>query len=148
MQLTQYTDYALRVLIYVSLQKKQARVTVPEIAKHFQISRNHLIKVVHNLGTLGYLHTTRGKGGGICLQRTPDLINLGEVVRAMEVKLDPVDCITRPCPILPQCALRGILYKARDQFLQVLDGYTLADLVRKPTGLRKLLQFDDQCATR
>ena len=148
MQLTQYTDYALRVLIYVSLQKQQARVTVPEIAEHFQISRNHLIKIVYNLGTLGYLHTTRGKGGGICLQRAPELINLGAVIRDMEVRLDPVDCITQPCPILPQCALRGILHQARDQFLLVLDGYTLADLVRKPTGLRKLLQFDNQSAAR
>ena len=87
MQLTHYTDYSLRVLIYLSL-KKQRAATISEIANYYKISRNHLVKIVHNLANLGYIVTTRGKGGGMHLAYPANEINIGEVVRNVEPHFD------------------------------------------------------------
>ena len=109
MQLTHYTDYGLRVLIFLSLQGKTQRVTITDIAEQFDIPRNHLVKVVHRLGKLNYINTTRGKNGGLSLGIEPNQIHIGDVVRNMEAKLEIVDCYApSECPILPQCQLRGI----------------------------------------
>jgi Rrf2 family nitric oxide-sensitive transcriptional repressor len=140
MQLTRYTDYAFRMLIYLSLQREDARITINDIAEHFDIPRNHLIKVAQRLGQLGYIQTTRGKGGGVALGMATEEIGLGDVVRQMETQLDVVNCNQPACPILPQCKLRGILGKARDAFLDTLDQYTLADLRQRPTQLKTLLK--------
>lgn len=140
MQLTRYTDYAFRMLIYLSLQKGGERITINDIAEHFDIPRNHLIKVAHRLGQLGYIHASRGKGGGVALGMEPDKIGLGDIVRKMETQLTIVNCNEPVCPILPQCRLRGVLDKARDAFLEVLDQYTLADLRNRPAQLKELLQ--------
>jgi Rrf2 family nitric oxide-sensitive transcriptional repressor len=141
MQLTRYTDYSLRVLIFASLKDKDQRITISDIAEHFQISRNHLLKVVHHLSKLGLLHTTRGKGGGIELGRPIEQINIGEVVRQMESNLDIIDCNEPPCPIQPACRLKGILQEASQAFLNVLDQYTLADLLQSPEQLKPLLRM-------
>lgn len=139
MQLTRYTDYAFRMLIYLSLQPEEARVTINDIAEHFGIPRNHLIKVAHRLGQLGYIHASRGKGGGVALAVPSRKIGLGDVVRQMETQLELVNCHEPPCPITPQCKLKSVLDKARDAFLASLDEYTLADLRQRPAQLRVLL---------
>lgn len=139
MQLTRYTDYAFRTLMFLSLLPEEERVTINEIAEHFQIPRNHLIKIAHRLGQLGYIHASRGKGGGVSLGMAPEQIVLGEVVRNMETQLDIVNCDLPRCPILPQCQLRGVLNQARDAFLDTLDQYTLADLRQRPRQLKTLL---------
>lgn len=140
MQLTRYTDYAFRMLIYLSLQTEDTRITINDIAEHFDIPRNHLIKVAHRLGQLGYIHTTRGKGGGVMLGMPTNEIGLGDIVRNMETQLDVVNCDQPVCPILPQCKLRGVLAKARNAFLETLDEYTLADLKQRPSQLKTLLK--------
>jgi Rrf2 family transcriptional regulator, nitric oxide-sensitive transcriptional repressor len=139
MQITRYTDYSLRVLMYLTI-KGPVRVTITEIAEQYGISRNHLVKVVHNLSKLGYVHTVRGKTGGMTLGRPAAEISIGEVVRLTEKQLDVVDCVTPPCPLVPDCGLRNALTEARDAFLHVLDGYTLADLVHSPAQLLRLIR--------
>ena len=130
MQLTRYTDYSLRVLIYLSLKDEHTLITINEISEQFDVSKNHLMKIVHQLGRLGYIHTTRGKGGGVRLGKQPVEINIAQVIRDMETTLDVVDCHSPRCPILPACKLRPILADARDAFLEVLAQYSLADLLK------------------
>ncbi len=131
MQLTRYTDYSLRVLIYLAaLPDRQATIT--EIAECFEISRNHLVKIVHQLGSKGYLKTTRGKGGGLSLSRAPELISIGDVVRSMENHFNWVECFDskqQHCRLIPNCGLIPVLGRAGNAFLQVLDGATLADVL-------------------
>lgn len=142
MQLTRYTDYGLRVLIFLALQKPGARSNVSDIASHFEIPRNHLVKIVHRLGQLGYVRTIRGKGGGIELALEPNQVRLGDVVRDLEATLEIVDCNSpAPCPILPRCLLRGALAKAQKAFFAVLDEYSLAELIRQPKQLRASLKM-------
>ena len=133
MQLTRYTDYSLRVLIFLSLQKDEQRITITDIATHFYIPRNHLVKVVHKLGLLNYVHTTRGKNGGVRLGAPADKIRIGDIVQKMENTLDIVNCdAPSPCPLTPDCKLKSILYKATDAFIITLNQYTIADLQQSP----------------
>ena len=146
MQLTHYTDYSLRVLIFLTLQKDDRLVTINEIAEHFSIARNHLIKVVQRLGQLGYVQTVRGKGGGIRIGMAPEKIIIGSVVRDMEANLQIIDCSKPPCPLVSHCALKGILNQAMAAFLQTLDQHTLAGLTLKPQQLKTLLDWDIDAA--
>ncbi len=131
MQLTRFTDYSLRVLIYLG-SHPGALATVAGIAEEYGISRHHLTRVVHHLGLNGYIETTRGKGGGFRLARQPGLIRIGDVVRDMESGFELAECF-RPgdtaCRLLPACALKPALVQAGRAFLSTLDGYTLADLL-------------------
>ncbi|MDA8093637.1 MAG: Rrf2 family transcriptional regulator [Betaproteobacteria bacterium] len=132
MQLTRFTDYSLRVLIYLAAHPERL-ATIPEVATAHRISQNHLMKVVHQLGLHGFIATQRGKGGGMRLARLPDDIRLGEVVRAMEENMALAECFhsdIQGCALLPGCGLKGVLVEARANFLATLDRYTLADLVR------------------
>ena len=135
MRLTVYTDYALRVLMYLAL-KEDKLATIAEISVSYGISKNHLMKVAHQLGVAGYVETVRGRGGGLRLARRIEAIGLGEVVRFTEPDMAIVSCfkpIEAPCAIRPSCVLRQALQKSRDAFMSVLDDYTLSDLVR-PRG--------------
>ena len=141
MRLTVYTDYALRVLMYLAV-KEDGLATIDEIAKSYSISRNHLMKVVHQLGVAGYIETVRGRGGGLRLAKPIAAIGLGEVVRYTEPDMAIVSCfepLGAPCAIRPACVLKRALTKARDAFLDVLDGYTLGDLVEPRGRLSGLL---------
>jgi Rrf2 family nitric oxide-sensitive transcriptional repressor len=141
MRLTTFTDYCLRTLIYVAL-KGDELATIDEIAERYAINRNHLVKVVHRLGQLGYLHTMRGKGGGVQLAEDPAKINLGTLVRETEDDLALVECFqdrTCLCVIAPACVLRKALHQALDAFLKTLDGYTIADLLKPSRSLARLL---------
>jgi len=142
-RLTRFTDYALRVLIYLGVTEERS-VTVNELAQAYGISRNHLVKIVHRLGTLGYIETMRGKNGGMRLAHDAADIRLGDVVRKFEEDMTIVECFnarTNTCPIEPGCALQGILRTATGQFMAELDRYTLADLVRSRRRLRPLLRI-------
>jgi Rrf2 family nitric oxide-sensitive transcriptional repressor len=129
MQLTRFTDYALRALIFLG-GAPQRLCTIQEIAQAYGISENHLMKVVHRLSTSGYVETMRGKGGGIRLARTPSLINVGAVVRDMEERFDIVECFrseSQDCPLLPACTLKSALSEATRNFLATLDRFTIED---------------------
>ena len=140
MRLTLYTDYALRVLIHVAVADGKL-ITISDIAETFDISKQHLMKVVSDLSRKGYLDTVRGRGGGIRLRRPPHDINIGQVMRETEGKLDVIGCLGRRgyCPIERVCVLRGVLHDAIQAFLAVLDGYTLADLIEPQEALSSLL---------
>lgn len=144
MQLTQYTDYSLRVLIYLSQKKQGELATITEIAGFYGISRNHLVKVVHNLATYGFIQTMRGKNGGMCLARPADEIGIGEVVRQTEPNFDIAECFNKEnnsCVIAPVCALKAILGDARTSFIQTLDRYTIANALHPQHGLLKKINI-------
>jgi Rrf2 family transcriptional regulator, nitric oxide-sensitive transcriptional repressor len=141
MRLTAFTDYCLRALIFVAL-KGQEPATIAEIAQHHGINRNHLVKVVFRLGQLGYLRTSRGKGGGIRLAGDPAEFNLGKLVRRTEQDCALVECFQERdcrCIIEPACVLKTALRAALDAFFAVLDDYTLADLIKPRRSLTHLL---------
>jgi Rrf2 family nitric oxide-sensitive transcriptional repressor len=141
MRLTVYTDYSLRVLMYLAVHV-EPMPTIAEIAATFRVSRNHLMKVAYELGRAGYIETVRGKHGGLRLARAPAEIRLGEVVRKTEPDLALVPCFEptkTPCVLSADCRLRGALYQAQAAFLEVLDRFTLADLVSNRAVLEGLL---------
>ncbi len=130
MQLTRYTDYSLRVLIYLALLEPGTLATNKIIARHFNIPLNHLIKVVHNLSKLGLIHSVRGKGGGITLAKTPEQIQLGTVIQKLEPAHPLIDCTSPLCPLLEQkCGLKTALDTAQDCFIATLNRYTLKDIL-------------------
>lgn len=142
MRLTLHTDYSLRVLLYLAANGSDM-ATITELSDFYQISRNHLVKVVHKLSLKGYIHTMRGKHGGICLARPPEQISIGEVVKSTEPDLNLLECFdkkTDHCVITSQCRLKGVLFRARDQFVSELERYTLADVVLpiQDAGTRKM----------
>lgn len=138
MRLTMYTDYGLRTLTYLALYPGGS--TVREIAEIYGISRNHLVKVVHQLVREGYVEGSRGRSGGIHLAKLPEDIVVGEVVRRMEEDMRLVECFDQAgnCAIQPACVLKGALRDALGKFLEVLDGYTLADLCKPADHLESL----------
>ncbi|WP_197338457.1 RrF2 family transcriptional regulator [Ralstonia solanacearum] len=141
MRLTDYTDYSLRTLIYVAVHP-DTLVTIQQIADAFGIPKNHLIKIVQGLGQDGFLHTVRGRAGGITLGRPAADINIGDVVRATEPDFSLVECFhgaDNHCIITRVCGLRGVLAAALQAYFEVLDTYTLQDLIDKPAALNRVL---------
>jgi Rrf2 family nitric oxide-sensitive transcriptional repressor len=141
-RLTVYTDYSLRMLMYLAA-KDGSRATIADVAAAYGISKAHLTKVAHQLGVAGYVGTVRGKGGGLRLARPAKEIRLGDVVRQTEPDMALVPCfgpMHGSCPIVPACGLRGALDEARQAFLAVLDRYSLEDLVRRRAELASLLE--------
>jgi Rrf2 family nitric oxide-sensitive transcriptional repressor len=143
MRLTAYTDYSLRLLMYLAL-KDDGLATIEEIAKSYDISKNHLMKVAHQLGVAGYVDTVRGRHGGLRLAKPARSIGLGEVVRHTEPDMAIVMCfepVNADCAVLPSCVLRKALAQARAAFIKVLDGYTLSDLVKPRASLQAMLSI-------
>jgi Rrf2 family nitric oxide-sensitive transcriptional repressor len=140
MKLTAFTDYSLRVLIYLAAEPGR-RATIAEICAAFDIKANHLSKVVHHLGKCGWVETTRGVGGGLCLGKPADDIRIGEVVRDTEGAAEPAKCFAPEshCPIDRCCRLKGVLAEAVSAFYGVLDQYTLADITRNKRTLSGIL---------
>ena len=138
MQLNKFTDYALRILMYIS-QPKDVPYTIAEIAENLKVSQNHLVKIVHFMGKQGWLITTRGKGGGLRLN--PEILNyrLGHIVRILQGDAQIVECNTPPCVLRSRCGLKGILDHALIQFYQSLDQYTVADVLNTPPHYQKVI---------
>lgn len=141
MRLTTFSDYSLRVLMYVGLQDKRL-VTIAEMARTYGISANHLMKVVHFLAQHGYLETVRGKGGGVRLPRAPETINIADIMRHTESNVALVECFSANhsnCRLMPSCQLKRILREAEEAFYATLSRYTLADLLAQPQRLKHTL---------
>jgi Rrf2 family nitric oxide-sensitive transcriptional repressor len=143
MRLTLHADYSLRVLMYAGLKGDELS-TIAEVSERFDISKSHVMKVVHELGQLGYIETVQGKNGGFRLLRKPNQINIGAVVRDTEQELGVIGCLQQSdyCRIQPACVLRRALAEAMQAFLAVLDDYSLEDLIRPGRPLYKLLDLD------
>jgi Rrf2 family nitric oxide-sensitive transcriptional repressor len=144
MRLTSFTDYTLRVLIYLGTHQREGHLaTIGDIAAAYGISENHLMKVVHHLAQEGHVETVRGKGGGMRLARSPEKINIGEVVRGAEEDLALVECFQQdgpPCPIASACTLSGLMERALGAFFEVLDRQTLADLLEPRAQLVRIFR--------
>jgi Rrf2 family nitric oxide-sensitive transcriptional repressor len=148
MRLTTFSDYSLRVLIYLGVHEEEI-TTIGQIASAYAISANHLMKVVHYLAQAGYIETVRGKGGGMRLGLPPENINIGELVRATEDNRTLVECFDRDnsqCRIESACVLRGMLGQALEAFFHSLDTYTLADLVVPKARLANMLVYAHRAA--
>ncbi|MBI1390039.1 MAG: Rrf2 family transcriptional regulator [bacterium] len=141
MKLTQYSDYALRVVLYLSY-KMHDKASIQEIADFYQISKDHLVKIVHHLSRAGYIKSSRGRGGGIELGCDPKTVTIGEIVREMESHFIMVECFdleTNECRVSSVCKLKTILREALDAFMAVLDRYTLDELSHDPEAAIQLI---------
>ncbi|MCY3753975.1 MAG: Rrf2 family transcriptional regulator [Alphaproteobacteria bacterium] len=150
MQMTRYSDYSLRTLIYLGLHRHR-RCTIREIADAYGISENHLMKLVHQLGREGFVRTTRGKNGGLELARPAREIGVGAVFRAMEGNFHLVECFKEDgntCPIAGPCVLSGVLDEALQAFLEVLDRHTLEDLLAPSQALGRIFAARQEAAIR
>ena len=142
MRLTMYTDFSLRMLIYLGTKEPGEKATVQEISDTYSISKNHLTKVAHELGKMGLIETIRGRGGGIRLKVAPEMINIGELVRKTEDDFHLVECFnseSNTCILSSACRLKGVLYEALTAYLAVLDGYTIADFIINKDELAAIL---------
>lgn len=132
MQLTTFTDYGLRSLMFLAAHRDRL-CSIREISDHYGISYNHLVKVVHKLGQLGYIASTKGKGGGIRLARNPEDLRLGDLVLDLEPNMEIVECFNREmntCRITGACQIKHYLFDANKAFISSLNLHTLADSVR------------------
>lgn len=135
MQLTTFTDYALRSLMYIASHPDRLS-SVREIAEHYNISRNHLVKVVHQLALLGYITTTKGKGGGLTMAKAPETLRIGDLVNKLEPNMSLVECFNREtntCRIINTCKLKHCLKEANHAFIRSLNQHTLADMIKLPS---------------
>jgi Rrf2 family transcriptional regulator, nitric oxide-sensitive transcriptional repressor len=143
MRLNRFTDYSLRVLIYLA-QAPEGRATIGEIARTFRVSEHHLVKVVHFLGRRGFLQNSRGRKGGLRLARAPREINVGAVVRLTEADDLPAECFdaeTNTCVLANGCGLQKALGAAVTSFYRTLEGYSVADLYVRPRKLQALFEL-------
>ena len=148
LRMTQFSNYAIRVLMYSAL-KGRTPSAVPEIAKAYGASYNHMKKVAAELCRLGYLETVRGCIGGVRLTKDPTEIRIGEVIRGTEGEVVLVECFDPPtntCPLIPVCRLKGAFHEAVAAFFEVLDEYTLDDLIRASNRIPRLLGINERAA--
>lgn len=146
LKLTKFTDYSFRVLIYLGLQESRL-VTIHEMAEHYDISKNHLMKIIQLLGKQGIVETVRGKSGGVRLARPASEIRIGKVVRQVEGDMAVVRCmgpLSEKCSISGVCALEGYFTEATEAFLSVLDRYTLDDVLNNRASLSHALSLPSQ----
>ncbi|WP_031293459.1 MULTISPECIES: Rrf2 family transcriptional regulator [unclassified Sphingobium] len=135
MRLTRYTDYSLRVLIHLALHDERL-CSIGEISRTYDLSHNHLMKVVNALAHEGFIETVRGRAGGMRLARSADLITVGEVVRKTEEGFQLADC--SGCTLAPACGLTGVLAKGMQAMMTVFDSFTIADLLSDRVTMRRL----------
>lgn len=143
MRLTNYTDYSLRVLIHLGTKQSTELTNIKDIANIYNISQNHLMKVIYNLGKMGYIETIRGRNGGIRLCMCPKEINIGEVIEKTEEGFNIVECFEDKniCAISDFCSLKHIINMALMQFLDVLKKYTLDDIIRNNFKLQEFFNY-------
>ncbi len=147
MHLTSYTDYSLRLLIFLGSKNEGELSNIKEISDVYRISKNHLSKIVYDLGKLGIIKTVRGRNGGIALAMKPSEINLGMIVRELEEDMDVAVCFNErknDCLITPVCKLKHVLNEALNSFLHVLDQYTLEDVILRRDVLDTVLGTEKQ----
>ena len=140
MQLNKQTDLSLRVMMYLSLHPEE-KVTIKEMAETYGVSKNHLVKVVNKLVNLRFIQSTQGRGGGLSLQIKPEDVTVGDIIRNVENSLDVIDCSSDNCPLLPACRLKSALNKATEAFIEVLENYTIADLISNKSHILTLLDI-------
>ena len=145
MRLSTFTDYSLRVLMYLAA-KPGERATIAQVARAFGVSEHHMVKVVHSLGRAGWLSNIRGKGGGLELAVAPEKIVVGKVVRHTEGPAVMAECFddANECSIVEDCRLKGVLAESLKAFYAVLDRHTVADIVKNRQQLAKVLFFDSR----
>lgn len=143
MQLTSFTDYGLRALIYMASLPEGRMTSISEVTDVYNVSRNHMVKIINQLSRLGYVTAVRGKNGGIRLGKPAREIRVGDVVRDME-PLSLVNCSQEFCHITSACRLKLALSKAVKCFLQELDNITLAELIEENQPLYKLLLVEER----
>ena len=144
MLLTLRSNHAMRLVMYCALIGDRV-APVSEIAKACNMSEAHLAKIANHLASHGFVETVRGRAGGVRLARSPEGLNVGEIVRVTEIGRCLVECLepdTNTCPLIDVCRFRTILGRALEAFLGVLEGYTVADLVHDQTGLRQALNLE------
>ena len=139
MRLTRHTDYAIRVLTHLAAHDDRT-VSIQEIARAYDISKDHLTKVARTLSRSGVVSAQRGRGGGLRLGRAASEIRIGDVLRKTEDGFKLVDCAR--CKVFPVCGLPRALNEATRAFRAVLDRQTLADVLTDPAGARRLLDLD------
>lgn len=147
MHLTAYTDYTLRLLIYLGSEPEGRLSNIKEISSKYGISNNHLSKIVYDMGKLGVIKTVRGRNGGMMLAKKPSEINLGTIVRETEEDLEIAACFNEKrndCLITPVCKLKHVLNRALQEFLDVLDQYTLEDVIVDRNLLHSVLTEPDK----
>jgi Rrf2 family transcriptional regulator, nitric oxide-sensitive transcriptional repressor len=144
MQLTKFTDYALRTLMALATLPEGKVANISTLSQQFSISENHLVKVVHSLAKLGFIRTQRGVGGGMYLQPNTLQIPLGILISQLETTISPVDCDHPVCPLRGQCKLKSLLDQAMQAFFSTLNSASLADLMADSTtraGLYQVIQW-------
>lgn len=139
MQIKKYTDYGLRTLIYLGIQPEGTISTINEICEAYTLPRNHLNKVIHQLGKEGFIVTKRGKNGGFQLATTPENIQLDHVIRRLEGDTPWVNCDSPACSIKPVCELHQILAEGKRVFYNYLAQYSLASLLQNTSELKHIL---------
>jgi Rrf2 family nitric oxide-sensitive transcriptional repressor len=150
MHLTQFSDYGLRVVIYLAC-RPDPWISAEEISQAYGISRHHLVKVIQTLADLKVVESQRGRGGGIRLAMRPSEINVGWLVRRTEPHFDLVECFdpaTNTCPIASACGLKGLLMRAQYAFLRVLDECTVEQFLTRGTDIAQLLDQSRRRNTR
>lgn len=131
MQLTKFTDYALRILLHIA-QPREQLYTIAELAQYLQISQNHLMKIVHFMAKQQWLTTMRGKNGGLTIHPGVLDLPLGEIVRILQDDPPIINCAEPPCILRPACGLKPILDQALQQFYDSLNQYTLSQILAQP----------------
>lgn len=142
MRLTAFTDFGLRTLMYLTSIPAEQLSSVPEVAKVYNASQNHFVKVIGQLTKLGYVQSIRGKNGGIRLAKKAEEINIGKVIRELENHLDAVNCTKPHCQLKDCCELKHALALAMEAFLATMDKYYLSDIVQNKPQLIPLWQSD------
>ncbi len=138
MQLSRFTDYSIRVLLYAAVNN-QKLTTMSEISSFYQISMEHLRKVIHNLAKAEYIKTYRGKKGGFELLKSPDAISLGDLIALTEGVKPLIDCQSQQCCLDPFCTLKKVLNEAQQAFVYSLNNYSLKDLIDNPKMQSQLI---------
>lgn len=134
MQLTRFSDYALRLLMYVSRADGSRPITIAEVGQQFDISHNHLVKVAARLSKLGWITATRGRHGGLQLGPEAEKLSVGKILRELEGHKSVVDCADPPCALKGNCRLKLALDEAEEAFYRALDGVTLGDVIGSRTA--------------
>lgn len=140
MQLTRYTDYAFRVLIYLGSTREE-KSNIQLIADTYDLSKAHLMKVVNQMANHDWIETIRGKNGGIRLQIDPNELSVREIIEKMENTLAPVNCANPKCLISPSCRLKTILFEAQEKWLSSLEQYKLSDLILSPDSFSQVIRI-------